>query len=126
MTPVEQRTPHRVVCGYLRLIGVPTRKATGLRAALEDYCLQHGLLLAAVCTERVRPACGQPPIAFTALLDVLAIPEVVGVVMPSPAHLGPTPLRAGREQRIRAAGGELHFVRGHLRNQAPAIRRPGQ
>ncbi|MEU4233295.1 hypothetical protein AB0F17_54195 [Nonomuraea sp. NPDC026600] len=126
MTHVEQRTPHGVVCGYLRLIGVPPRKATGLRAALDDYCLRHNLFLAAVCTERGRPTCGQPPIAFAALLDIIAIPEVVGVVMPSPAHLGPANLAAGREQQIRDAGRRLFFVRGRLRNQAPAMWRPGK
>ncbi|MFC5833179.1 hypothetical protein [Nonomuraea insulae] len=120
----EQRAPSGVVCGYLRLMGMPARKAAGLRLALDDYCLRHGLLLAAVCTERVRPTCGRA-VAFTALLDIIAIREVVGVIMPSPTHLGPAKLAAARTQLIHDAGSELFFVRSRLRNQAPAMRRPG-
>ncbi|MFI7642978.1 hypothetical protein [Nonomuraea sp. NPDC049400] len=124
MTHVEQRTPHGVVCGYLRLVGVSARKAMGLRAVLDDYCHRRGLLLAAVPTERVSSVCGQRSVAFTALLDVIAISEVVGVVLPSPEHLGPGQLAAEREQQIRAAGGEVFFVRS--RNRTQALWRPGK
>lgn len=97
-----------VVYGYLRLVRVSAARQEALTASLAEYCRQHELLLSGVFTER----CASATVAFTGLLDVLALPDTYGVVLPAASHLGPKPIAADRERRIEAAGARLLLIRG--------------
>ncbi|WP_326599037.1 hypothetical protein [Streptomyces sp. NBC_01803] len=121
---METLTEHRsvadpVVYGYLRLVRVSTARQKALAASLAEYCRQHELLLSGVFTERSTTAMAP---AFTGLLDVLALPDTYGVVLPAASHLGPKVIAAGREQHIEAARARLLLVRG-ARKPRPAAHR---
>ncbi|MCQ4081959.1 hypothetical protein NGB36_15415 [Streptomyces sp. RB6PN25] len=113
---MEPLTEHRpvngpVVYGYLRLVKVSPAREIALAASLAEYCRKHELVLSGIFTERHAGAGPMSP-AFTGLLDVLALPDAYGVVLPATSHLGPKPIAAERRRRIEAAGARLLLVRG--------------
>ncbi|MGW2508265.1 hypothetical protein ACWC0A_02335 [Streptomyces scopuliridis] len=120
---MESLTEHRgvngpVVYGFLRLVNVSTARETALSASLAEYCRQHELLLSGVFTDRTAPG-GHGSAAFTGLLDVLALPDTYGVVLPAASHLGPKVIAAQRERELATAGVRLLLVRG-TRKPRPA------
>ncbi|GGZ95614.1 hypothetical protein ACFOOM_13455 [Streptomyces echinoruber] len=124
---MEPLTEHRpvagpVVYGYLRPVRASTARQQALATSLEEYCRQHELLLAGVFTER-SPAAA---VAFTGLLDVLALPDTYGVVLPAASHLGPKAIAAERTRRIESAGARLLLVRGRRRPRPAGHRAAGQ
>ncbi|MER5381748.1 hypothetical protein ABT040_15915 [Streptomyces sp. NPDC002688] len=112
---MEPLTEHRlvsgpVVYGFLRLVKVPAARQAALTASLAEYCRSHELQLSGVFTDRdVSP--GPDSAAFTGLLDVLALPDIYGVIAPAMSHLGPKAIAAERGRRIEAAGSRLLLVR---------------
>ncbi|MEU9523239.1 hypothetical protein [Streptomyces sp. NPDC048224] len=124
---MEPLTEHRlvsgpVVYGFLRLVKVPAARQAALTASLAEYCRIHELQLSGVFTDRVSP--GPDSAAFTGLLDVLALPDIYGVIAPAMSHLGPKTIAAERERRIEAAGSRLLLVR-RPRTAHPPISRGG-
>ncbi|MFE5851737.1 hypothetical protein ACFQ61_00720 [Streptomyces sp. NPDC056500] len=108
-------TEHRqvsgpVVYGFLRLVRVSQARQDALVASLAEYCRSHELQLSGVFTDRAASA-GPASAAFTGLLDVLALPDVYGVITPAMAHLGPKAIAAERGRRIEAVGSRLLLVR---------------
>ncbi|WP_189295472.1 hypothetical protein [Streptomyces albospinus] len=63
--------------------------------------------------------------AFTGLLDVLDLPDVYGVVLPSASHLGPKSIAAERQREIARSGVRLMLVRDNAtaRRTPPRSRR---
>jgi hypothetical protein len=127
---MEPLTEHRpvngpVVYGYLRLVKVSPAREIALTASLAEYCRKHELLLSGIFTERDPGPPAMSP-AFTGLLDVLAMPDTYGVVLPAASHLGAKTIAAERERRIKAAGVRLLLVRGGRRPRptAPAASSP--
>ncbi|WP_405634446.1 hypothetical protein OHB53_09645 [Streptomyces sp. NBC_00056] len=133
---MEALTEHRpvngpVVYGFLRLVRVSAARQSALRASLAEYCRTHELQLSGVFTDR--PATSDPTsAAFTGLLDVLALPDVYGVIAPALSHLGPKPIAAERTRRIEATGARLllarqprAITRPSAPRREPAQRRPG-
>ncbi|WP_438293145.1 hypothetical protein [Streptomyces sp. HUAS TT7] len=112
---MEPLTEHRlvngpVVYGFLRLVRVPAARQKALVASLAEYCRSHELQLSGVFTDR--DASGGPDsAAFTGLLDVLALPDVYGVVVPAASHLGPKAIAAERVRQIETASARLLQVR---------------
>ncbi|MGR8009688.1 hypothetical protein [Streptomyces hypolithicus] len=112
---MEPLTEHRlvsgpVVYGFLRLVRVSEARQEALVASLAEYCRRHELELSGVFTDREASA-GLGSAAFTGLLDVLALPDVYGVLAPAASHLGPKAIAAERGRRIEAAGSRLLLVR---------------
>ncbi|MGW3292892.1 hypothetical protein ACWGUL_00625 [Streptomyces albidoflavus] len=111
---MEPLTEHRlvsgpVVYGFLRLVRVPRARQEALAASLIEYCRSHELQLSSLFTDR--DAAGPASAAFTGLLDVLALPDVYGVVAPAMSHLGPKAIAAERGRQIESAGARLLLVR---------------
>lgn len=112
---MEPLTEHRqvsgpVVYGFLRLVRVSRARQDALVASLAEYCRLHELQLSGVFTDRdTSPGPGSA--AFTGLLDVLALPDVYGVIVPAMSHLGPKAIAAERGRRIEAVGSRLLLVR---------------
>ncbi|GGV87976.1 hypothetical protein GCM10015535_38280 [Streptomyces gelaticus] len=111
---MEPLTEHRpvngpVVYGFLRLVRVSQARQDALVASLAEYCRSHELQLSGVFTDR--DAVARPSEAFAGLLDVLAVPDVYGVVAPAMSHLGPKAIAAERGRRIESAGSRLLLVR---------------
>ncbi|MGW3953079.1 hypothetical protein ACWEKM_19680 [Streptomyces sp. NPDC004752] len=105
---MEPLTEHRpvsgpVVYGFLRLVRVSQARQDALVASLAEYCRSHELQLSGVFTDREASA-GPASAAFTGLLDVLALPDVYGVIAPAMSHLGPKAIAAERGRRIEAVG----------------------
>ncbi|MEJ8634594.1 hypothetical protein [Streptomyces sp. MS2.AVA.5] len=118
---MEPLTEHRrvsgpVVYGFLRLVNVSGARETALTASLAEYCRQHELTLSGVFTDRTATA-GPVSAAFTGLLDVLALPDTYGVVLPAASHLGPKAIAAEHERRIETAGAHLLLVRSTRRSR---------
>jgi hypothetical protein len=114
-------TEHRpvngpVVYGFLRLVKVSTARQIALAASLAEYCRQHELLLSGVFADRAATAGASSP-AFTGLLDVLALPDSYGVVLPAVSHLGPKSIVAERRGRIDAAGARLLLIRANRKGR---------
>ncbi|WP_331732274.1 hypothetical protein OG613_47725 (plasmid) [Streptomyces sp. NBC_00015] len=128
-------TEHRqvsvpAVYGFLRLVRVSPARQDALIGSLAEYCRSHELQLSGVFTDR-DTAAGVASAAFTGLLDVLALPDVYGVLAPAMSHLGPKAIAAERGRRIEAAGSRLLLVRKphathHVVSRSgPVRRRPG-
>ncbi|MER6140848.1 hypothetical protein ABT174_12395 [Streptomyces sparsogenes] len=133
---MEQITERRLVngpyvYGYLRRTSSQARHAA-LADSLVEYSRQHELTLCGLFTEwgtvtEVRSA------AFVGLLDVLALPDTYGVVLPARSHLGPKSIVAERERQIAQTNARLIVVRsakrrhGDLRpvDAGPVARRKG-
>ncbi|MGW5334169.1 hypothetical protein [Streptomyces bauhiniae] len=98
-----------VVYGFLRLVRMPRARQEALVTSLAKYCRNHELELSGLF--RDRDAAGPTSAAFTGLLDVLALPDVYGVVAPAMSHLGPRAIAAGRRRQIESAGARLLLVR---------------
>ncbi|WP_269857060.1 hypothetical protein [Streptomyces sp. RPT161] len=116
---MEPLTEHRqvagpVVYGYLRLARASATRQAALAASLAEYCRQHELLLSGVFTERST----SQEVAFIGLLDVLALPDTYGVVLPSASHLGPKAIAAAREKQIEAAGARLLLIRSSRQHRS--------
>ncbi|MEV5874274.1 recombinase family protein [Streptomyces sp. NPDC052101] len=112
---MEPLTEHRlvsgpVVYGFLRLARVSKARQEALTDSLTEYCRSHELQLSGVFSDREVSA-GPASAAFTGLLDVLAMPDVYGVVVLAASHLGPKAIAAERGRRIEAAGSRLLLVR---------------
>ncbi|MET9554910.1 hypothetical protein [Streptomyces sp. NPDC006645] len=112
---MEPLTEHRpvsgpVVYGFLRLVRVSRARQDALVASLTEYCRSHELQLSGVFTDGEASA-GPVSVAFTGLLDVLALPDVYGVVAPAMSHLGPKGTAAERGRRIEAVDSRLLLVR---------------
>ncbi|MFB7501460.1 hypothetical protein ACFC09_43515 [Streptomyces sp. NPDC056161] len=125
---MEPLTEHRqvsgpVVYGFLRLVKVPAARQAALAASLAEYCRGHELQLSVVFTDRDASS-GPDSAAFTGLLDVLALPDVYGVIAPAMSHLGPKAIAAERGRQIETAGSRLLLVRGP-RPARPASSRSG-
>ncbi|MEU5661971.1 hypothetical protein [Streptomyces longwoodensis] len=99
-----------VVYGLLRLVRVSPARQEALVGSLAEYCRSHELQLSGVFTDR-DTAAGAASAAFTGLLDVLALPDVYGVIAPAMSHLGPKAIATERRRRIEAAGSRLLLVR---------------
>ncbi|MEU3715147.1 hypothetical protein [Streptomyces californicus] len=129
---MEPLTEHRlvsgpVVYGFLRLAHVTRARQEALAASLAEYCRSHELQLSGLFTDR--DAVGPASAAFTGLLDVLALPDVYGVVAPAMSHLGPKAIAAERGRQIESAGARLLLVRrpSPMHSTAPRsgpVRRP--
>lgn len=125
---MEPLTEHRqvsgpVVYGFLRLVRVSSARQAALAASLTEYCRSHELQLSGLFTDR-DVSSGPDSAAFTGLLDVLALPDVYGVIAPAMSHLGPKAIAAERERRIEAAGSRLLLVR-RPRPTHPSVSRSG-
>ncbi|MFJ4570706.1 hypothetical protein ACIP4W_04575 [Streptomyces sp. NPDC088846] len=121
---MEPLTEHRlvsgpVVYGFLRLVRVSEARQEALVASLAEYCRNHELELSGIFTEREAGA-GSGSAAFTGLLDVLALPDVYGVLAPAASHLGPRAIAAERGRGIQAVGSRLLLVRRSRRACPPA------
>ncbi|HEY8985962.1 MAG TPA: hypothetical protein VIU15_41110 [Streptomyces sp.] len=108
-------TEHRqvnspVVYGFLRLVRVSRARQAALVVSLAEYCRGHELHLSGIFSDR-EVTVGSASVAFTGLLDVLALPEVYGVLVPAMSHLGPKAVAAEREHRIEGAGSRLLLIR---------------
>jgi len=116
MEPLNEHRPVHgpVVYGYLRLTKTADAWHTALAETLAEYCRQHELTMSGVFTER-GTSTQAPSAAFVALLDVLALPETYGVVVPAISHLGPRTTADERQKQIIAAGARLLLVRGPSR-----------
>ncbi|MFJ8752004.1 hypothetical protein ACIREO_22140 [Streptomyces sp. NPDC102441] len=112
MEPLTEYRPVSgpVVYGFLRLVRVSQARQDALTGSLAEYCRGHELQLSGVFTDRDATA-GPASAAFTGLLDVLALPDVYGVIAPAMSHLGPKAIAAERGRRIEAAGSRLLLVR---------------
>ncbi|WP_428935094.1 hypothetical protein [Streptomyces sp. ACT015] len=122
---MEPLTEHRlvsgpVVYGFLRLVRVSRARPEALAASLAEYCRKHELQLSGLFTDR--DAAGSASAAFTGLLDVLALPDVYGVVAPAMSHLGSKAVGAERGRRIESAGARLLLVR-HPRSMPSTVSR---
>jgi hypothetical protein len=112
----EPLTEHRLVhgpyvYGYLRHgRGGPTRRQA-LAESLTLYCSQHELTLCGVFTEADRTARDIRSPAFMGALDVLALPDTYGLVIPARSHLGPRHVAAERERQIAGLDVRLMMVR---------------
>lgn len=125
---MEPLTEHRpvngpVVYGFLRLVRVSAARQAALAASLAEYCHSHELQLSGLFTDRESSA-GPTSVAFTGLLDALALPDIYGVVAPAMSHLGPKAIAAERGRRIEAAGSRLLLVR-RPRPPHPSVSRSG-
>ncbi|WP_331726399.1 hypothetical protein [Streptomyces sp. NBC_00470] len=123
---MEPLTEHRqvngpVVYGFLRLLRVSRARQDALVAALAEYCRNHELQLSGIFIDR-DASTGPASAAFTGLLDVLALPDVYGVIAPAPSHLGPKAIAAQRRRRIEASGSRLLLVRGPRTAHRPVPR----
>ncbi|WP_198351532.1 hypothetical protein [Streptomyces typhae] len=98
------------VHGFLRRTTIGGARNTALAVALAEFCRQHELSLCGLFTERETPGEAHSR-AFAGLLDVLALPDAYGVVLPSLSHLGPGHLAAGRERQIQALSSRLLVIR---------------
>ncbi|MET9970059.1 hypothetical protein ABZZ80_30105 [Streptomyces sp. NPDC006356] len=132
---MEPLTEHRpvsgpVVYGFLRLVRVSQARQDALVASLAEYCRTHELQLSGVFTDR-DAAAGPASAAFTGLLDVLALPDVSGVIAPAMSHLGLKAIAAERGRRIEKAGSRLLLVRRprpthpSVSHSGPVRRHPG-
>ncbi|MFD7919756.1 hypothetical protein ACFV3R_11070 [Streptomyces sp. NPDC059740] len=112
MEPLTEQRPVNspVVYGFLRLVRVSRARQDALVGSLAEYCRTHELQLSGVFSDRDATA-GPASAAFTGLLDVLALPDVYGVIAPAMSHLGPKTIAAERGRRIEAAGSRLLLVR---------------
>ncbi|MFJ9085852.1 hypothetical protein ACIRL3_25860 [Streptomyces sp. NPDC102384] len=112
MQPLTENRPVSglAVYGLLRLVRVSQARQDALVSSLAEYCRSHELQLSGVFTDRDTTA-GPESAAFTGLLDVLALPEVYGVLAPAMSHLGPKAIATARKRRIEAAGSRLLLVR---------------
>ena len=91
---------------------VPAARQTALAASLAEYCRSHELQLSGVFTDATASTDGPPRAAFTGLLDVLALPDVYGVVAPAASHLGPEGhSRRARDDTIERPARRLLLVR---------------
>ncbi|MYS22233.1 hypothetical protein GA0115240_139214 [Streptomyces sp. DvalAA-14] len=118
---MELLTEHRpvngpVVYGFLHLAKAPAGRAGALTSALTEYCRWHELVLGAVFIEHTAPdetELHEPgrSAAFTGLLDVLALPDTYGVVLPAASHLGPRTLAAARRLRLAETGTRVLLLR---------------
>ncbi|QKW27616.1 hypothetical protein HUT11_16935 [Streptomyces seoulensis] len=97
------------VYGFLRLFRSSRARQGALLASLAEYCRGHELQLSDVFTDR--DASGPDSAAFAGLMDVLALPDVYGVLVPAMSHLGPKAMAAERGRRIEAAGSRLLLIR---------------
>ncbi|MEU5898737.1 hypothetical protein [Streptomyces venezuelae] len=112
MEPLTEHHPVSgpAVYGFLRLVRVSAARHAALAASLTEYCRSHELQLSGVFADR-HVSSGPDSAAFTGLLDVLALPDVYGVIAPAMSHLGPQAIAAERRRRIEAAGSRLLLVR---------------
>ncbi|MEV8333034.1 hypothetical protein OG501_17095 [Streptomyces niveus] len=112
----EPLTEHRpvhgpYVYGYLRHgRGGPARRRA-LAESLVLYCSQHELTLCGVFTEADSAARDIRSPAFMGLLDVLALPDAYGLVVPARSHLGPRHVAAERERQIADLDVRLMMIR---------------
>ncbi|MFD7713993.1 hypothetical protein [Streptomyces sp. NPDC059786] len=112
MEPLTEQRPVSgpVVYGFLRLVRVSQARHDALAASLTEYCRTHELQLSGIFSDRDATA-GPVSAAFTGLLDVLALPDVYGVLAPSMSHMGPKAIATERRARIETAGSRLLLVR---------------
>ncbi|WP_037872644.1 hypothetical protein [Streptomyces sp. NRRL S-37] len=119
MEPITELRPvdGPVVYGYLRLTRVSAARREALATTLAEHCRRHELFLSGLFTERGDS--GRATSAFVGLLDVLELPDVYGVVLPTASHLGPRGTTAERRRRIERAGARLLLVRRSRRHRTP-------
>ncbi|MFE0101304.1 hypothetical protein [Streptomyces sp. NPDC059009] len=112
----EPLTEHRSVhgpnvYGYLRHgRGGPARRQA-LAESLALYCIQHELTLCGVFTEADILARDIRAPAFMGALDVLALPDTYGLVIPARSHLGPKHVAVERERQIADLDVRLMMIR---------------
>lgn len=119
MEPLTELRPVNgpVVYGYLSLSRASAARRDALVTALAEYCRLHELSLFGLFFERGAPERATP--AFAGLLDVLELPDVYGVVLPTASHLGPRGTTAERRRRIERAGARLLLVRPGRSHRMP-------
>lgn len=112
MEPLTEHHPVNgpVVYGFLRLVRVSADRQAALRTSLIEYCRFHELQLVGLFTDRDATT-GPTSVAFTGLLDVLALADTYGVIAPSLSHLGPKPIAAERALHIADTGSRLVLAR---------------
>ena len=101
--------PYPLVYGYLRVARGGSRRKV-LTSALRDYCVRHELHFGGMFADDV-PSTEPDLVGFGGLLDVLAMPSVYGVVMPTGSHLGRGLIAAGRRDQIVRTGARLLLLR---------------
>ncbi|MFD5696843.1 hypothetical protein [Streptomyces lasiicapitis] len=114
--PSEPLTEHRpvhgpYVYGYLRHGRARAGRRQALAESLALYCSQHELTLCGVFTEADATARDIHSPAFTGALDVLALPDTYGLVIPTRSHLGPRHVTAERERQIADLDVRLMMIR---------------
>ncbi|MCX4665623.1 hypothetical protein OG453_02860 [Streptomyces sp. NBC_01381] len=116
--PSEPLTEHRpvhgpYVYGYLRQGRAHPGRRQALAESLALYCVQHELTLCDVFTEADADATahGLRSPAFAGALDVLALPDTYGLVIPTLSHLGPKHVAAERERQIAGLDVRLMMIR---------------
>ncbi|WP_394620995.1 recombinase family protein [Lentzea sp. JNUCC 0626] len=82
--------PEDCVVGYVRIEPADPAALGPLCESVRAFCRAKGLILGPVFIDREVSGSEADRIGFTALTDVLALPFVKGVVMPSLDHLSPT------------------------------------
>jgi hypothetical protein len=107
----EQRPGnYPVVYGYLRLASRSIARRKALVSALVCYCREHELSLGGLFTDYLPPA-EDMTIGFTGVLDVLAMADTYGVVVPTVTHLGRGEAGLQRKQKIARTGSQLLIMR---------------
>lgn len=111
--PSPQLGVSRGVCGYVRAELPDELEIAALRAEILRYCRKHGFRLEAVFIDRRVDGDQVKRPGIAGVLDVLSLPDAMGVVVPSIDHLA-----AGGEalatlrRLIRRAGGLLLCIEG--------------
>lgn len=111
--PLTERRPAfgPYVYGYLKHgRDRPTRRLA-LAESLALYCSQHELTLCGVFTDADVTDRDIGSAAFTGVLDVLALPDTYGLVIPARSHLGPRRVAAARVRQLIGLDVRLMVVR---------------
>ncbi|MFD7552205.1 hypothetical protein [Streptomyces sp. NPDC059816] len=112
MEPLTEQRPvvRPAVYGFLRPGRASAARRTALRQALAVYCSTRELELVDVFTEHDNDQGSEG--AFARLLNALAA-GAYGVVLPTPAHLGPRAHATVRRTQVTGTGARILALRDH-------------
>lgn len=100
-----------LVYGYLRAEEPDERELVVLRKEMNRFCAAYGYRLGAVFCDRGVPGDTIARTGFTGLLDVLQVPGVHGVVVPTLGHMSSHELvRKALVRMVERAGAQLIVV----------------
>lgn len=101
------------IYGYLRTDEPNEEQVSSWRAELGAFCRDNGLRLLMVFCDRGSDGSEIARPGFAGLLDVLALPESVGVVVPDLDHLSPrAEVRDALIRMAKRTGAELIVISG--------------